>query len=343
MRAFDALWHMDSRSFHAINDAILVLLPKKAEATSVRDYRPISLIHCLGKLFTKVLANRLAPHLKDLVHPSQSAFIKGQRLHDNFRFVQTVAKRLHACRQPGPLLKVDIAKAFDSVAWPFLLRIMEHMGFPQAWLEWTSIILSTSSTKVTMNGVAGQRIRHARGLRQGDPLSPMPFLLVMEVLNSLIRKADEWKLFADLGIKDLPHRAAMYADDLVVFLTPLERDLNTIRHILQVFQGASGLAYSIQKCQLAPIRCGEADIARATQLMPCAVTEFPVSYLGIPLAVSKLPKSALQPLVDRVADRLPTWKGHLMNRSGHLALIRSTLNAIPVHIATCIWLPAWVF
>lgn len=80
-----------------------------------------------------------------------------------------------------------------------------------------------------------------------------------------------------------------------------------------------------------------------THLFPCAISHFPVRYLGIPLSVSRLPKSALQPLVDRVADRLPTWKGQLMNRSGRLALIKSTLTAIPVHIAITIKLQPWVF
>jgi hypothetical protein len=64
----------------------------------VRDYRPISLIHVVGKLFAKVLANLLAPKLGEMVHQSQSAFIKGGRIHDNFRFVEASAKMLHARR-----------------------------------------------------------------------------------------------------------------------------------------------------------------------------------------------------------------------------------------------------
>jgi hypothetical protein len=66
------------RNFHDMNDALLVLLPKSAEASSVRDYRPIALIHIIGKLFSKVLASRLARRLGELVHTNQSEFIKGR-------------------------------------------------------------------------------------------------------------------------------------------------------------------------------------------------------------------------------------------------------------------------
>jgi hypothetical protein len=63
------------------------------------------------------------------------------------------------------LLKIDLAKAFDSVAWPFLLEVLEHAGFPIRWWDWISAMLYTASTKVLVNGRPRDRIRHARGLR----------------------------------------------------------------------------------------------------------------------------------------------------------------------------------
>ena len=91
---------------------------------------------------------------------------------------------------PSVLLKVDIAKAFDSVSLPFLIEVLQHIGFSRRWTDWISTLLSTASTKVLVNGRPGRRIVYARGLRQGDPISPMLFILVMEVLNSLIKEDD---------------------------------------------------------------------------------------------------------------------------------------------------------
>jgi hypothetical protein len=169
MRAFHALWSVDGRSFFLVNQAYMVLLKKKADASLVSDYRPISLVHSFAKLFTKVLARRLAPHLDSLVSYNQSAFIKGRIIHDNFKAVELTAKCLHKRKIPTVLAKIDIAKAFDTVSWNYLLRIMRHMGFSQRWLNWISLCLASASTRVIVNGLPSPRICHARGFGRGTP------------------------------------------------------------------------------------------------------------------------------------------------------------------------------
>jgi len=144
-------------------------------------------MHSFSKLFAKCLARRLALRLWEIMAPNHSAFIHGCSIHDNFRAVQLACHWLHSNNSPAVLLKVDIAKAFNLVAWPFLLEVLQHIEFPRCRTNWISILLSTASTKVLMNSKAGRRMIHARGLRQGDPISPMLFVIVMEALNSLIR------------------------------------------------------------------------------------------------------------------------------------------------------------
>ena len=114
----------------------MVLLHKTQAPDGLKDYRPINLIHSIGKLFAKGLALRLAPRIPEIIKINQSAFIRGRRIHENFRAVQLTCRWLHARRCPTMLLKVDLAKAFDTVAWPFLLEVLEHIGFPQRWRDW---------------------------------------------------------------------------------------------------------------------------------------------------------------------------------------------------------------
>lgn len=96
---FNALWSLDARSFHLLNDALMVLLRKKDDPTRLKDYRPISLMHSMSKLFAKCLASRLAPRLKEIVMPNQSAFIKDRSFHDNFRSVQLACRWLHRLKE----------------------------------------------------------------------------------------------------------------------------------------------------------------------------------------------------------------------------------------------------
>jgi hypothetical protein len=105
----------DTRSLHVINQALLVLLPKSSDSCTIKDFRPISLIHAVGKLIFKALANRLAPRLGELSPPQPERLYQGM-LDDNFRFVQASARLISARRQACLLFKVDISKAFDSVA-----------------------------------------------------------------------------------------------------------------------------------------------------------------------------------------------------------------------------------
>jgi len=114
-------------------------------------------VHSFAKLITKILANRLALRLNEMVSPMQSAFIKGRFIQDNFVLVQQTARFLHQQRQPRMLLKLDITKAFDSVSWLFLMEVLRNLGFGQIWCDIISGLLSSSSTQVILNGDPGEK------------------------------------------------------------------------------------------------------------------------------------------------------------------------------------------
>lgn len=294
IEAINTLSRLDSQGFNFLNSALVTLIPKKEEATEVADYRPISLIHSIGKIFSKLLAKRLAAHLQQLVSQNQSAFIKNRYILDNFNYVRLAAKKLYRTKHKSILLKLDITKAFDTVSWPFLLEVLAHMGFSTRWRDWISMILTNCSSCILLNGVPGLSIVHERGLRQGDPLSPMLFILVMEVLNCLVQKAADVGLLRPLRNQDIKYRASLYADDVILFLNPVEQEMLAVRSILASFAGASGLITNLRKCAITPIRCSEDDIALATSIFPCQVVHFPCRYLGLPLSVKRIPKASVQ-------------------------------------------------
>jgi hypothetical protein len=240
--------------------------------------------------------------------------VKGRCIHNNFLLVQGTARALHNLNVPRVLLKLDITKAFDLVSWPFLLEVLQHLGFGPVWCSVLSKLLCSSSTRVLVNGEPGGLIFHQRVLRQGDPLSPLLFILVMDVLNTLVLKASEQGLLQPLmdgARRQRGQRISLYADDVVLFLQPQPTELSLVKDILRVFGEASGLVTNFSKCSFTPITCGGHEIQSVQQLFPCSMVHFPCKYLGLPLSVKKLPKVVFYSLVEAIADRLPGWKASL--------------------------------
>lgn len=341
MAAISAVWSRKMVNFGILNSAYITLLPKKEDADQPKDFRPISLVHSFAKLITKLLSNRLAPKLQDMVSPIQSAFIKGRFIQDNFMLVQQTARFLHQQKEPRILLKLDISKAFDSVSWPFLLENLRHLGFGQIWRDIISGLLYTSTTQVLMNGVPGDLISHRRGLRQGDPLSPMMFILVMDVLGHMFSKAADEGLLLPLSRRAFKHRVSMYADDVVLFLRPTADDIEVTMDILSLFGEATGLKTNLQKSNVLPIRCEDTDIANVQTLLPCALADFPCKYLGLPLSLKRLTKNQVQPYIDRIADQLQGWKANLMTKAGRMVQVQFVLTGMLIYLFMAVEFPAW--
>jgi hypothetical protein len=313
------------------------------DASSAGDFRPISLIHSVAKLVTKLLANRLGPRLHELVESNQSAFIRGRSIHDNFMLVQQSIKSLQKRKVASLFLKLDLSKAFDSVSWAFLLEVLSHMGFGPIWRNLISNLLASSSMQVLLNGSPGNHIRHQRGLHQGDPLSPMLFVLAMDVLSSLFRAAECRGLLHSLEGAGVRNRLLNVGDCfMALFVKPIEDDLKCVRLILNCFGSASGLVTNMNKSYAIPIRCEEHVVQEGCNVLRCSLAAFPCSYLGLPISDRKLKRIDLMLWIDKIADRLPNWKARLLNLARRTTLVRFVLSAIPIYLLIAIKIPKWV-
>lgn len=106
--------------FSQLNKADILMIPKREGAEEVKDFRPISIISLIPKIISKLLASRLAKHLPVLVSPNQTAFVKGRQISENFLATREVLQHITFSKEKAVFLKIDFAKAFDSISWDFL-------------------------------------------------------------------------------------------------------------------------------------------------------------------------------------------------------------------------------
>ena len=122
----------------------------------------------------------------------------------------------------GLVCKLDIEKAYDSISWEFLYKVLDKMGFGSRWLSWMKWCISTASFSVLINGSPAGFFQSSRGLRQGDPLSPYLFVIGMEALSCLINRAVDGNYLSGIrvangGGEDLSISHLLYADDTLIF------------------------------------------------------------------------------------------------------------------------------
>ena len=129
---------------------------------------------------------------------------------------------------------------------------------------------------------------------------------------------------------------------MVIFVKPKPLDLITVKRVLQVFGEASGLKVNYRKSLATFIRGEEQDEELVQQILQCPLTEFPIKYLGLLLALRPLTKAEWQPMLDKVIDFIPAWQRGMIAREGRLTLVKTVIAAKPVHHLLVADTPVWL-
>ncbi|KAL2235617.1 UNVERIFIED_CONTAM: hypothetical protein Sindi_1293900 [Sesamum indicum] len=288
-----------------------------------------TLLALIPKVITKLLVQWLSMVLDKLISPRQTAFIPGRSIGDNIMLAQELFIEYNQIRLPPRCaLKVDIRKAYDTVEWGFLVAVLQFFNFPTTFIRWIEECLTTASFSIGINGKPHGLFNRARGLRQGDPLSPYLFVLVMEVLHLEFLQLIEQDMQFTYHWKCEPARVFQlgFADDLLLFCRADMDSVRVFKMGLDRFAEWSGLRLNIQKSHLI--------LSRGFQ-----EGHLPMRYLGLPLLSSRLSISDCQPLLSKIDARITGWEGISLSYAGRVQIIKSVLSTLSLYWASAFILP----
>ena len=237
------------------NETHIVLVPKTESPKRVTEYRPINLCNVIYKLASKTLANKLKKILPSIISDTQSAFVKGRLITDN-GLVAFEAMHQINLKKSGTIgemaLKLDMSKAYDMVEWACLEKIIEKLGFHSRWRRLMMQCISSVTYVVRVNRKPSGHIIPSIGLCQGDPLSPYLFLICVEGLSTLIKKATANGLLEGVSVcKGGPCLSHLFfADDSLIFCKATIEECEALQKVLSTYEQAFGQQLNCAKTSL---------------------------------------------------------------------------------------------
>ncbi|XP_074267357.1 uncharacterized protein LOC141590687 [Silene latifolia] len=289
-----------------INSTVLTLIPKKEVPCSVLDFRPIACCNVLFKSISKVICGRLVGVLADIISLNQSAFIHGRDIVDNIMICQDLVRLYNrrAC-SPRVMMKIDLRKAYDSIEWTFVEDMLYAFKFPPKMINWIMQCVTTPTYTISLNGSQFGYFKGRRGLRQGDPMSPLLFTLFLEYFTrilDLVTLKPQFRFHPLCKAMGLCHLA--FADDLLIFCRGDQDSVKIIMRAFMSFSDASGLCMNKDKSDIFMNGVPNPVAEEILLLSGFQKGKFPFRYLGIPISYKRLSNLECNKLVEKMVERI---------------------------------------
>jgi hypothetical protein len=211
----------------------------------------------------------------------------------------------HASKNPIIILKLDFEKAFNSLEHEALLLILQHKGFNDQWIRWVKDFLASGVSSVLLNGVPGKQFYCKRGVRQGDPLSPLLYVLGGDVLQSAVnRLLRDGTIQLPIPNADSDFPIIQYADDTLLIMQADIDQVLALKEVLKVFSQSTGLQINYHKSSMVGINVADNVMAQLAAGFGCQIGALPFTYLGLSVGTTRPTIQDLSPIVHRMERRL---------------------------------------
>lgn len=319
---------------------IITILPKLGKQREfLKNWRPISLLNVSYKILSACLANRIKQVMSHLIHNDQKGFIPGRYIGENTRLTYDILHECKAKNIPGLLLLIDFEKAFDTISWKFMNKVLDFFKFGQNFKQWINIINSDIKLCVIQNGIFSSFFEIGRGCRQGDPVSPYLFNLCVEILGIMIRYNTNIK-----GIKlyNKEYRISQYADDTTLYLDGSEKSLKSVLDLLYQFAKYSGLKPNIDKTRAIWIgtKINSNDIICADMNLNWSKDPFDILGIKFTADLEGMEIMNYSAKLNKVRKEINSWNKRNLTPLGKITVIKSILLPKFTHLFLTIPVPS---
>ena len=317
--------------------ATRLIYKKRGDKRDLKNWRPISLLNVAYKILSKVFTTRLSRVLSSVVHPDQTCSVPGRSISSNVVMLRDILDYIERTDEAAILVSLDQEKAFDRVDRSFLSDLLCHLGFGPIFRKWVSTLYEGAFMQIILNGWLTEEIPLRHGVRQGDPLSPLLYVLCVEALACQIRNCPEIRGFLLSGARGRQAKARIYADDTTTIL----KDLFSLRRLfdlISVYERGSGAKLNRSKTEAMWLGSWK---SRTDE--PLGLTWVrKMKVLGVVFGTIPVEIDNWQPKLEKLEKTLNLWKSRSLSFVGKALIVNVLGFSKLFYLGRFLLLPAWV-
>ena len=298
--------------------ALIILLYKKGIREKINNWRPISLSNTDVKILTKILAERLKQVLPDIIHLNQSGSIKGRKIGHNIRLIEDI---LESMDDENLILLIDQQKAFDRVEWDWLFYVLEKYKFGDYFINWIRILYSNMKSAILTNGYVSPYFDISRGIRQGDSLSALLYVIQAEALSECLRCSTDIKGISVKDSEGMTHdiKGSQYVDDSTNMLQSVDY-IHECLGLIERFGEASGSRINKSKtvALISEHFCDNHEICKLIKLNK----GFEI-VLGVPIGRAQDKNLFWEDKINKMQNRIKLWQNRDLTIFGKVHVVKS--------------------
>ena len=303
------------------------------------NWRPLSLMDCDGKIYSKMIAKRLDKVTPKLIHRDQTGFMAGRSASDNILDLLSAVDWANKENKPMLIVSFDFEKAFDKLNWDYLDSALEFFNFGDKFRKMIRKIHEDAEACTINGGFSGKRFKVKNGLRQGSPISPTLFNLAVEIIGLKIRQNKEI-----VGIKtsneEEEKKHGQYADDLWAIIHATQESFDALMGTFQDFAKISGLVINYNKTEILRIGSMQDSDAQLYTTRPLKWST-DITVLGIVITAKRreMIKINYERLYDKMNKILDPWRARSLSLIGKIQVINGLVASTAVYKMLCICTP----